>query len=80
MPQVILAKVQSDLRQCLHDEHMQTQVVQRFGAESTYRADAERSGSSSPFVCALATTSGDTDVMKFCCEPEPVIANILELP
>ena len=44
-----------------------------------YKADARKSGSSSPFVCALATTSGDTRVRKFYCGPEPVIANFLEL-
>ena len=55
-----------------------TQVVQQFGAESV-KQTPKKSGSSSPFVCALPTTSGDPGVVVFCCEPGPVIANVLEL-
>ena len=55
-----------------------TQVVEQFGAESV-KQTPRKSGSSSPFVCALPTTSGDPGVVVFCCEPGPVIANILEL-
>ena len=50
-----------------------TQVVQQFGAESV-KQTPKNSGSSSPFVCALPTTSGDPGVVVFCCEPGPVIA------
>ena len=38
-----------------------------------------KSGSSSPFVCALPTTSADPGVVVFCCEPGPVLANVLDL-
>ena len=42
MAQVSLAEVQSDLRQCLHNEHVQSQVIQRFRAGSTRQTLEER--------------------------------------
>ena len=53
------------------------QVLEQFGAE--YKADAEEERLFIPIMCALPTTSGDPGVVVFCCEPGPVIANILEL-
>ena len=64
-------------RRSLHNK-TRTQVVQQFGAESV-KQTPKTSGSSSPFVCALPTTSGDPGVVVFCCEPGPVLANVLEL-
>ena len=62
----------------LHNENAQAPVVEQFESKNAEQAP-RMNGSSSPFACAMATTTSGTDVVEFCCASLPLIFNSFEL-
>ena len=80
VPQVSLAEVQSDLRQCLHKEHVQTQVIQQFRAGSTKQTPgraALRFRSCARWLRPVATHASGNSVVGLC-QSSPISLSLVK--